>query len=195
MKTTTLFLSAAFIALISISGTVYAHEEDGQEGQGGWHGHHHGSKCELHHLSEAKIKIFHEAMKASFEKDKALFEESHKLHRELRGIVKANTFDEKTYLSLNARLEEIHAQIHSDRTKAFASIAGQFTPEERTALLKLHHKNHHKHHHHMQHKASWQGHHEWRGEHETQSHNQPPMNEEQPSPQTKDSDYPPYSSR
>jgi len=192
MKNNTWLLSTALIALLSLSSAVYAHDEDGNTKHADWAAHHE-FEGDAHRLPEDKMQILHQAMKASFEKDKGLHQQEHKLHKELRDVIKADSFDEKAFLSLNAKLESIHDQIHKDQLQAFASVAGQFTPEEREAVVRMHHEHEH-HMHHGMHQAGW--HHEpseWQPQNEAQPGSGTIVND--PQTQVRDMNYPPYSPR
>ncbi len=188
-------LSVLFATALIVSGTVYAQDDDGYGGHEGW-SRHHGKECAGHHLPEAKMKILHEAMKVSFEKDKALHEEAHKLHEELRKVFTANTFDEKAFVALNTKLEDIHARIQRDHMKAFASALAQFSPEEREELM----RKFHRHHHHFGQDASWHHHdgdhgHEWGRDHESGQMDQPFTGVTTSQSRGADNEYPPYPSR
>jgi len=190
MRTYQWFIAVLFAVALMVSGAAYPHDDDGRDGHDGWE-RHHGRECDAHHLPEAKMKLLHETMKASFEKDKALHEEAHKLHKELRKVMTSDRFDEKAFMSLHARLEDIHAHIQRDRLKAFASVAAQFSPEERKELMRMFHKHHH---HHFGHDAS-RYHHEWRYDHESGQSDRSFVNGTSPQSQGTDNEYPPYSSR
>jgi Spy/CpxP family protein refolding chaperone len=196
MRTNKLFLTAVFGVVLAVSGVAQAHD-----GNGSWSA---GKQCENQdgglQIPPAKMKILHDAMKASFEKDKGLNEKAHKLHDEMKEILAAETFNQKAFLNVSTKLADIHARLHQDRMRAFASVAGQFTPEEREEIMKAMHR-----HHHMGKDAAW--HHQddvgagarvqWNSERDDGQWQRPdqPMNGQQMIQQPPDNQYPPYSPR
>ena len=144
MKRKHLILWALLTVTLSLSGAAYAHDNDGSgDGRGAWS--HHG-ECHKIHLSDDKRQLLHGTMKAAFEKNKGLFEQMHKLHEKMHEVLKADTFNPQAYEAVSAQIEKTHDRIHKIRTDAFASIAGQFTPEEREMLARHHGHHHHGHH-------------------------------------------------
>jgi Spy/CpxP family protein refolding chaperone len=156
------FASVLLTVLLSASGTayVYAHDGNGQDG---------GKPCHHVQLSDEQKQLLHQTMKATFEKDKPLFDKMHEFHKQLHAVVAADKFDAKAFESLNTRIEQTRDKIRNDRVHAFASIAAKFTPEEREAILR---HQAHRHHHHGDHEGQpmawkhgtdgqqqgWQGH-------------------------------------
>src|ERR1700681_3737307 len=98
----TWLLSLALIALMSVSGAVYADEVEGYGKHGYSSEHRQGSECETDRISDAKIRLLHAAMKTFHEQDKGLFEKAHMLRKELRNVAEDDNFDAKAYLSLHA---------------------------------------------------------------------------------------------
>lgn len=174
MKTKHLILSVLFITSLTMSGAAWAHDGDSPDGRDGksHHGHCHGIK-----LPEEKKQLLHQTMKTAFEKNKGLFEQMHKLHEKMRDVLKAPTFNAQAFEATSAQIEKLHDRIHKVRTDAFASIAGQFTPEERVMIAR--HFAHRHHHHGGKH-------------HEGQGHDHS-MNDGSSS--SSDQAYPPYPSR
>jgi hypothetical protein len=165
MKKNKWFVTAALAAMLVMSGPTFADNGEDMDGKGGMMMQQQ-TGCGEHKIPEAKFKLFHEAMKSSFEKDKALHEKAHKLHGELRRVLEAQTFDKKSFLQLNARLHGIQMRMHRHETEAFASIAGQFTPDERKQfMMMLHEHDEHKHEH-MMHGDMGHGHMGMNGQHE-----------------------------
>jgi Spy/CpxP family protein refolding chaperone len=140
MKTRYLILSALFITSLTISGAAYAHDGGGKDGHDGWSLH---GDCHKAHLPEAKRQLLHETMKAAFEKNKGLFDQMHKLHEKMHDVLKAETFNPQAFTAVSAQIEKLHDRVHKIRTDAFASIATQFTPEEREMVAR--HLGHHHH--------------------------------------------------
>jgi Spy/CpxP family protein refolding chaperone len=141
MKLRQIALSGLFVTALAVSGAAYAHAED-SPGKDGSEASSHHQDCHAAQLSEAKRQVLHEAMKTAFEKNRDLFDQMHKLHEDLRGILKADNFDRQAFTTISAQIAEIDDRIQAIRTEAFASIATQFTPEEREMLLRLHGRHH-----------------------------------------------------
>jgi Spy/CpxP family protein refolding chaperone len=182
MKTKHLILSALLTAALTISGAALAHDGDGsgKDGRSGWphNGECHGMQMQL---PEAKRQLLHETMKTAFEKNKGLFDRMHKLHEKLHDVLKADAFDAHAFKETSAQIEKTRDRIHAIRMDAFASIAAQFTPEEREMLVRFH-----GHHHHGQ-NGEWHRH-----DGEGRDHS---MNGGQSAPQQDEQAYPPYPSR
>jgi len=169
-----------FMVFMAASGTAFAHDDGAKHGDC-----HHGPM-----LSDEKRKLLHDTMKKVFEQDKDQVKQLHGLREEMHKVLAAENFDAHKFTTLSNQMESLHDKIHKDRVHAFASIAGQFTPEERVMIVKMH--RHHHHHGHdgqnghdghgdWQHDGKWDGHHS--------------MNDG-PAPVQGDSNaYPPYQSR
>lgn len=85
-------------------------------------------------LSEEKAKLVHETMSKMHEDNKDSFEKMGALHKEMREIMKAPTFDKEAYLEKSAEIQSVHAKIAEARAKAVAEVAGKLTPEERESI-------------------------------------------------------------
>jgi Spy/CpxP family protein refolding chaperone len=177
MKIKHLILPVVLVAGLVSGGAVMAH--DGNDGHGG--GCHDGrdGKHEKMNLPDAKRELLHNTMKAAFEKNKGLMDQMHKLHEKMHAIVSADNFNPQAFESTSAQIEKLHDRIHKIRTDAFASIANQFTPEEREMILRHHHHHHHGHDG-MHHHDGWDRH---------------GMNDGGASGSPMSPDYPPYPSR
>ena len=123
-------------------------------------------------LTEAQMKFVHDAMHSLHEKDKAASKDMQKLHKQMHDILEARTFDQKAFLDVTQKHEDLHAQMQRARVEAFASIAGQFTPEQRRHLVMMFAHHHDMHDHPgMGHHPMMQNHEEW--EHEGEWHHAP----------------------
>jgi Spy/CpxP family protein refolding chaperone len=171
------FTPALFMALLAISGTVYAHDGDGRCDKSGWQMHEDGGA-----LPDAKRQLLHDTMKKVFEKDKTLISQMHDLHKKRHEILAADKFDRQAFVTATAQIEKVRDRLHADRARAFASIAGQFTPEEREMIARMHRHNHHGH---DDHDGAWRHHGEW-GDHSMGEGSSPPQEENA---------YPPYPSK
>lgn len=182
------YLAFAFLlaTAVTVSSIAYTHDRDDNDGRDGWshHGKHHEA-C----LPEAKRELLHETMKKTFEKDKASFEQMHKLHEKLHEIIKATTFDRQAFINTTMQIEKLRDSIHKDRVNAFASIAAQFTPEEREMLM----RHHGEHHHHHGHHGGWRHDDERRG-HDGEGHDHSVSDGQAPLQQD-NQDYPSNSAR
>ena len=178
MKIRQWFVACLFMVFMAASGTAFAHDGNGPHGDC-----HHGPM-----LSDEKRKLLHDTMKKVFEQDKKQIEEMQALHKEMHNVLAAETFDAQKFTSLSAKIESLHEKIHKDRVRAFASIAGQFTPEERVMIVKMHRHHHHHHHgHDGEHHEGWQRDGKWDG-HRSMNDGAAPV-------QGDDKAYPPYQNR
>jgi Spy/CpxP family protein refolding chaperone len=191
-----LLLSTAFISLPCLSGAAYAHGHEGSDKSAS------SMECRYGRLTETQRKLLHETMHRLHETNKKAFENMHKLHESLHRVLTADTFDKKAFLSVTADIQAKRAELETSRVQAFASIAGQFTPEQRKHLMRMF--AHHRHHHHgMRHRGGWQhgeGHEGWN--HEGWEHHErwPQGGMSGNSPTTvgqynRNTDYPPYAPR
>ena len=174
MKMNKWLVSGLFAILLAAAGTANAH--DGNRcNQDGWS---HGDGHPMSMLSDDQRQLLHGTMKKFFEQDKGVIEQMHKLHKEMHDVLAADTFDAHKFTALGAQIGKLRDKLHRDRMQAFASIAGQFTPEEREMIVKFHRHRHHD-----------DG--EWHRDGEWQGHS---MNDGSAAPQT-NADYHPYQSR
>jgi|GEM_PF-3589493 Spy/CpxP family protein refolding chaperone len=141
MKANQWIMSGLFAVLLAIAGAAYAHDgNDGDHPHDGWR---HAHECDPMPLSDDKKQLLHETMKKTFEQDKALIEQKHKLHQQMHDILASETFNPQAFMAASAKIEKIRDKLHADRMHAFASIAGQFTPEERVMIAKHLARHHH----------------------------------------------------
>jgi len=131
LSTTALALTLAF------SGIAYAHD------------HHDGPPAfmeeALSKLPDKDADQFRATMKQSHEKDKALFEQMHKLHDEQRAILTADNFDKSAYIVKSKELQKLHDKMHANMTQAFATAVSQLPQDERQTLADAMHHGHHHH--------------------------------------------------
>jgi Spy/CpxP family protein refolding chaperone len=158
-----------FVIVLAVAGAASAHDDNGCDKDGWSHGDGHSMST----LSDDQKKLLHETMKKVFEQDKNIIEQMHKLHKDMHEVLAADTFDARKFMALGAQIGKLRDKIHRDRMQAFASIAGQFTPEEREMIVKFYR------HHHHHHDGEWRDH---------------SMNDGSAAPQT-GGNYPPYPSR
>jgi len=98
-------------------------------------------------LPPEKQQMVEKAMHAAHEKNRGLMEQEHKLHEDLKAIVKAKNFDKDAFIAKQHEIAELHNRLHDDSVVALASVMGKLTPEEREKLLHSLHHGHHWHHH------------------------------------------------
>ena len=101
----------------------------------------------LSKLPDKDAAAFRDTMKQSHEKDKALFDQMHKLHEDLRAIIVAPTFDKDAFIAKNKELDELHHKMHAHMTAALATALSALTPDERKTFAESMHHHGGKHHH------------------------------------------------
>jgi uncharacterized membrane protein len=146
MKIVKLLPAAALIAVMSAYGASYAKEDvkDAhppttampfeQDGKGGSP---HGGLLEA--LPDDKRKILMDTMKKTHEDNKALFDQMRQLNEERDAILKADKFDQNAFLKKSDEIDAIHDKFSKIHEKAVASVASQFTPQERRVLMVMGH--------------------------------------------------------
>lgn len=101
----------------------------------------------LKKLPDKDAAAFRDTMKASHEKDKATFEQMHKLHGELKAIITADTFDKNAFIAKNKQLDALHDKLHVNMTEALANAISKLPPDERKTFAEAMHHEHGPHHH------------------------------------------------
>lgn len=144
-----LLSTTAMITLLTVSSVAFADSDShGKDGKG----EHPFMEEALSKLPEKDAATFRDTMKQSHEKDKDLFEKSHKMHEELHALLAADTFDKAAYVAKSKELAKIHATMHDHMTEAFATAVSKLPPDERKILAdnihEMHKGMHHGHHHH-----------------------------------------------
>jgi len=138
-----LLSTTALVLTLAFSGMAYAH--DGHDG-------HDGPpppfEAGLSKLPQKDADAFRATMKASHEKDKALFEQMHKLHDELHDIMTAETFDKGAFIAKSKELNVLHDKMHAHMTEAFATALSQLSQDERKTMADAMKHGHHGMHHH-----------------------------------------------
>jgi len=125
-----LIAATGALLLVVVSGAAYSHDDQ------------HAKHCSL---PPEKKEILHQAMHAAHEKNEALIEKKHQLHEELHAILAAPKFDKGKFLAKHRELQEVENKMQNNMVASLASVAGQFTPEERMKLAKILHHHHHHH--------------------------------------------------
>ena len=92
----------------------------------------------LAQLPPEKAKLYKDAISALHSKNAPIYDQIDKLHQDLTTIMTADTFDKAAYIAKNAEIEKAYAQTKGNTTEAIASVAAQFTLDERKTLEKLH---------------------------------------------------------
>jgi Spy/CpxP family protein refolding chaperone len=147
-----LLLSTALVTAPALAGTCYAHDGQGWSEDGGqkdsWADH---KGMDHAHFTDAQRQLIHSAMQKLHETNKPLREELHQLHGQMHDVMQADPFDQQAFLSLTDKIDAKRGAMKRNREQAFASIAGQFPPQQRKHLAHIflkRHKHHHGHHHH-----------------------------------------------
>ena len=139
---------SAVMAAVAAATPVQA-DEGKNKVDGNQHGwRHDGCKAALWRLlPEEKQKLLHETMEKVHKENASLRDQKHKLHQELDALMKAPEFDKDAFLAKTAQMDALHDKMKSNAEKQFASVAGEFTPEERKILVEMRHMHHHGFHH------------------------------------------------
>ena len=139
-----LLSTTALVFTLAISGVAYANDD--------WHGKgdHKGPppyiEEALSKLPEEDAAQFRNTMKQSQEKGKTIFEQMHKLHEDLHGILTAEKFDKAAYIAKNKELTKLHDKMHANMTEAFATAAAQLSQDDRKILADAMKNKWHHHH-------------------------------------------------
>jgi len=153
MKLATLLAAGALMTALSLSGAAFAETDHGagKDGAKAWkHEHHHEGLWEL--LPDDKRAVLHDAMKKAREDNKPIIEQMRKQHEELDAMMKAPDFNTDAYMRKSAELDATREKLHQNMERAKASVAAQFSPQERRVLLVMEHMRMHRH-------GGWQHHH------------------------------------
>ncbi len=103
-----------------------------------------GNRCEykssgakykaLEQLPAEKEKLFHRTMRDAREKKAAIRKEIVKAREETRNVLLAPDFNEALFKEKAARVSELVERQHQVMSDAIATLARQFTPDERKVL-------------------------------------------------------------
>jgi uncharacterized membrane protein len=130
-----MMLSTAILAgSLTLSGAALANDTAADAGKAP----HHRFEEAISKLPAAKQKLVHDAMEKSKAENKELWTKGRQLREEQKSILTAEKFDKGAYLAKSKEIEDLHDKMAQNRSEAFASIAGQLTPEERVSLAKMH---------------------------------------------------------
>ena len=88
---------------------------------------------------------FRDTMKEAREDNKPLEERISKLHGDLHAILTADSFDKGAFLAKRKEVQQLHDQMETNMTEAFASAVDGLTQEERVTLTRALHHDHDKH--------------------------------------------------
>jgi len=148
----TLLSTTALLLTLGFSGAALANSDwYGKEGQDMNPSTMEGAICKLPKHDAAQ---FRDTMKEARENNKNLQEQIGDLHGELHAILTAPTFDEGAFLAKRKELQQLHDQMETNMTEAFASAVANLTQDERVTLTRAMHHEHDKHHHMHQHAKS-----------------------------------------
>jgi len=139
-----LLSTTAIILTLSFSSTALANSDwYGKEGQDA------NPSCmenALGKLPKDDAAQFRTTMKAARENNKALEEQIGNLHGDLHAILTAPTFDKDAFLAKRKDIQQLHNQMETNMTVAFASAVDGLSQEERVTLTRALHHEHAKHH-------------------------------------------------
>ena len=123
-----LLMTTVMLSSFALTGLAYAADSTpSDEGHSFFNG-------TLEKLPEQKAAAFKETMKEARETNKALMEQTKKLHEDLRAIIIAPTFDKAAFVAKDKELQEVHDKMAQTRSAAFADALSGLTQEERTTL-------------------------------------------------------------
>jgi uncharacterized membrane protein len=97
---------------------------------------------------------FRETMKDARENNKPLWDQVDNLHGDLHAILIAPTFDKGAFLAKRQQVQQLHDQMETNMTVAFATAVDGLSQEERVTLTRALHHEHDKRHHSMHKKVS-----------------------------------------
>jgi len=141
----TLLTTTALLLTLSFPSIVLANSEwYGKEGQDMSPSYMEGAICKLPKDDAAQ---FRDTMKEARENNKDLQMQVEKLHGDLHAILTAPTFDKDAFLAKRKDLQQLHDQMETNMTVAFASAVDGLSQEERITLTRALHHEHSKHHH------------------------------------------------
>ena len=89
-------------------------------------------------LPADKQKIYKDGIQALRAKNTALHDQIIKLQQDISTVMTADKFDKAAFIAKNEEIEKLFAQMRSNTAEAIASIASQFSLEERKILEKAH---------------------------------------------------------
>lgn len=143
MKTRKILLVTVAFAALTSSMPVFASEPQGKaETEHGWH-HHHCQSALWHLLPEEKRTLLRSTMEKIHKENASLREQGRKLDKELDALLKVQEFDKSTFLAKQAQLDAIHDKMKAKAEQELASIAADFTQEERKILAEMRNMRHH----------------------------------------------------
>jgi uncharacterized membrane protein len=91
----------------------------------------------LQQLPAEKETLFHRTMRDAREKETAIRGDLVKAREEARSVLSAPEFNEALYKEKTARVSELIEREHQVMADAIASLAKQFTPDERKVLAEV----------------------------------------------------------
>jgi uncharacterized membrane protein len=91
----------------------------------------------LEQLPPEKETLFHRTMRDAREKKAAIHEDLVKAREDARRVLLAPEFNEALYKEKTARVAELIEREHQVMQDAIASLARQFTPDERKVLAEV----------------------------------------------------------
>ncbi len=94
----------------------------------------------LSKLPEAKAETFRASLKQAHDQHAPIYEQTHKLHDELKTILTAPTFDKDAFIAKHKQLQGLYDQMRAHMTEAFADAAAKLSLEERKTLADSMHR-------------------------------------------------------
>jgi uncharacterized membrane protein len=125
---------SALIMAVSIWSVAYAYNTAGPMGCCGK-----GSLRQdlLAQLPAEKETLFHRTMREAHEKCSEIREQMTVIRKEIEDIIVSDPFEEELFREKTGEMQDLQNSMHSIRQDAVATLATQFTADERKVLIKL----------------------------------------------------------
>ena len=85
-------------------------------------------------LPADKQNMAEETMHKSFDRDRPLFQEMHKLHDRMMELGTADKFDSKAFLKASDQMAALHMKMERHHAEMMAAVGEQLTGEERRTI-------------------------------------------------------------
>lgn len=85
-------------------------------------------------MPEVRVAFIHEHMKALWQQLKPMHVQMETLLEQRRDVLSAASFDAKAFMNKTAEIENLRKAMDFEKSQAFASFAGELSPQERMML-------------------------------------------------------------
>lgn len=133
MKTTKLTVTVALLMALAAGGILYTQASDAADEKTPVTASPGNGKPPA--LTASKAKLYNDTMRKAAEENKKLQEQIKQVRDQADAILVAPNFDQKAYLAKAEEMDKLIARARTNMNEAFASVASQFSAEERKALL------------------------------------------------------------